>query len=99
MLLRCESPEPPNVSVGSNSALGRCRLNVRITPRSGHVADIPDRQVRANKYRERGPGGDTDCHRREGNPDDYPTVVEREARRPMGVAFLHPLVNRPKRSR
>lgn len=33
----------------SNSALGRCRLNVRITPESGRVADMPDRQVRANR--------------------------------------------------
>jgi hypothetical protein len=45
MLLRCESLEPPM------SQLGRCRLNVRITPRSGHVADIPDRQVRARRRR------------------------------------------------
>jgi hypothetical protein len=28
-------------------ALKRCRLIVRITPESGHVADIPDRQLRA----------------------------------------------------
>src|SRR5215470_9561468 len=29
------------------SVIRRCRLNVRITPKSGHVADIPDRQLRA----------------------------------------------------
>jgi hypothetical protein len=33
--------------MGPNSVIRRCRLNVRITPKSGHVADIPDRQVRA----------------------------------------------------
>jgi hypothetical protein len=33
--------------LGSDSALGRCRLNVRIAPQSGRIADIPDRQVRA----------------------------------------------------
>jgi len=38
-----------DVRSGSNTALGRCRLNVRITPESGRVADTPDRQVRANR--------------------------------------------------
>ena len=38
-----------DVRNGSHSALGRCRLNVRITPESGRVADMPDRQVRANR--------------------------------------------------
>ena len=33
----------------SNTALGRCRLDVRITPESGRVADMPDREVRANR--------------------------------------------------
>jgi len=50
-------PNQPAVSIprsvigrfGSNTALGRCRLNVRITPESGRVADMPDRQVRANR--------------------------------------------------
>src|SRR5262245_1933706 len=31
----------------SESVIRRCRLNVRISPKSGHVADIPDRQLRA----------------------------------------------------
>ena len=30
------------------TGLCRCRLDVRITPKSGHVVDIPERQVRAN---------------------------------------------------
>jgi len=50
-------PNQPAVSIsrsvigrfGSNTALGRCRLNVRITPESGRLADMPDRQVRANR--------------------------------------------------
>jgi hypothetical protein len=36
-----------DVADGSHSVLGRCRLNVRITPKSNHVRDIPDRQFGA----------------------------------------------------
>jgi hypothetical protein len=37
---------------GPPSALRLCWINVRFTPESGRVADIPDRQVRAKTGRE-----------------------------------------------
>jgi hypothetical protein len=44
--------EPVDVADGSNSALGRCPLNVRITPESGRVADIRGRLKSAKSRRE-----------------------------------------------
>ena len=35
-------------ALGSDSALRLCWINLRFTPESSRVADIPDRQVRAN---------------------------------------------------
>src|SRR5262245_28235446 len=44
----CSAPDKGlmvEVGFGSPSALRRCQLNVGITPESGHVVDIPGRQV------------------------------------------------------
>jgi hypothetical protein len=38
--------------VGQKSVIRRCRLNVPVTPGSGHAADMPDRLVRAKTGRE-----------------------------------------------
>jgi hypothetical protein len=53
ILTSCRKVASADVGVGSNSALGRCRPNVRITPESGRVADISGRLKSANNGRER----------------------------------------------